>query len=555
MAAHDAEDCGEAETAPGKFCGEERVENPLHHLGRHPAALVRDIHVNVFAGGQIGREMRGGKIGAIGVHDAGAHADDPAPVAERLGGVEDEVHDDLPHLRAVGENLRQRGDEIELERDIFADGNPEQVGGFADDPVQIEIADEEAALARVGKHLFAKLGGTGRCDFDLVEAVLRGGTAAQLGRGHAGVAEDAGEEVVEIVRDAPGEHAETFELLRLLEFALDGGAVLDGGAGGVLGLHALGHILHEGEDGNDAPPGVAQHGIVPDAVNHGAGFGEVAIVADVAPVASVEQTRGNLAHALDILGMDECQVVEFFPDHVAGTPAEHSLRLPAPAVNDQFGLPFDDGERRVLHVIHHAQTRAFELLVRGLQLGDVAADARQSDDLSLHVAQRELRGEEPALRAVGADERLLAVDHRLTRLHNGHFVGGVAPGVFPNSWKIEIRFSNNIHSINAEKPHACGVQQHEAPLAVLQKNRIGDRVEHRAKPPALVGQTPLHLAAARDVVINDEPREQRAVRIAQCDDRHFAGDGAPVPPHKHSLAGAVLQERFRRALIRRRVEH
>jgi hypothetical protein len=81
---------------------------------------------------------------------------------------------------------------------------------------QIDVPDLEAALAGVGQHLAAQLGGALGRLLDLLEArvdLARHGGAP----GQVGVAEDAGQQVVEVVRDAAGEQAQALELLRLAQ--------------------------------------------------------------------------------------------------------------------------------------------------------------------------------------------------------------------------------------------------------------------------------------------------------------------------------------------------
>jgi len=53
-----------------------------------------------------------------------------------------------------------------------------------------------------------------------VHAAVRGSTLGQILGDERGVADDGGEEVVEVVGDAAGEDAEALQLLRLLELEL-----------------------------------------------------------------------------------------------------------------------------------------------------------------------------------------------------------------------------------------------------------------------------------------------------------------------------------------------
>ena len=244
MTAHNAEHRGESEAAAREFRREERVENPRLDFRRHTRAGIGDFEKNVFAIGQVGREMRAGDPRAIDPHHARAHMDGAGVFAERLARIDHQIHHDLLHLSLVGEHCRQARCEIEGERGALADRDAQEVRGFGDERVEIEPADDESAPAGIREHLPAQVRRPRRRALDLKDEFLDRRVRGQIVRREARVAEHAGQQVVEIVGDPAGEHAEAFELLRFLELAVEGGA--------------LGDILHEREHGEQASVGIAE---------------------------------------------------------------------------------------------------------------------------------------------------------------------------------------------------------------------------------------------------------------------------------------------------------
>ena len=131
-----------------------------------------------------------------------------------------------------------------MEVDSAGEGGVEDLGGVADCVGEVELLDEEAAAAGIGEHLAGEVRGAfgGILDF-ADESELRVAGGQQLGE-EAGIAEHAGEDVVEVMRDAAGENAEALEFLG---FAQPG-----------LGLAALGDVGGGAEPAGDVSLGIAQ---------------------------------------------------------------------------------------------------------------------------------------------------------------------------------------------------------------------------------------------------------------------------------------------------------
>ena len=85
--------------------------------------------------------------------DACAHGDRAAPLAEGLGAVDDEVHDDLFELSLVGldrgQALRQPGDDPHA----LGQAHLEQREGVTDHQRLVRRLDDEGAAPGVGEHL------------------------------------------------------------------------------------------------------------------------------------------------------------------------------------------------------------------------------------------------------------------------------------------------------------------------------------------------------------------------------------------------------------------
>ena len=141
---------------------EEGVEEPLLGLGVHAAAGVGHFEVDEVAGRRLLGDAAGGQGGLVAVHRARAQGDRSRPVAQGLGGVGDQVHDDLLHLAGVGLDRRQVVAQIELQLGLFGDAGLEQVGVLVDQLAEVDAADEQMPLAGVGQHLPGQVGGPRR---------------------------------------------------------------------------------------------------------------------------------------------------------------------------------------------------------------------------------------------------------------------------------------------------------------------------------------------------------------------------------------------------------
>ena len=113
------------------------------------------------------------------------------------------------------------GSIVELELGLLRQRRVEQRAQLAHELADVDgLAPPEVALARVGEHLPRERRRALRRRDDGLRRRRRVGIAHALTQ-ELGVAEDAGEQVVEVVRDAAREHAEAVEPLRALHLLLE----------------------------------------------------------------------------------------------------------------------------------------------------------------------------------------------------------------------------------------------------------------------------------------------------------------------------------------------
>ncbi len=217
MSPDDPQHGGQSQAPAGKLGREKRVEYLAPSLLRHAAPRVRDLQEDVFSLRQFRRQATLGEKSLVSMLPARGHADDSRLVAERLRGVQDQVHDHLVNLRGVGDNQRHALGQVQLQGCFTRDRQPEQTGGLLNELVEVEMGEHEASPAGVGQHLPAQVGRAFGGLLDLAQGWPQRGIDWRLGSGQAGVAQDHRQQVVEIVGDATRHHAQAFQFLRFLK--------------------------------------------------------------------------------------------------------------------------------------------------------------------------------------------------------------------------------------------------------------------------------------------------------------------------------------------------
>ena len=108
-----------------------------------------------------------------------------------------------------------RGEDVQL--DVVAEQALQEGADLGHDGVQVERARIQHLAAAEGEQLLRQLGGTVGGALDLAEVAAKLDVVGCPLEQERGVAGDAGEQVVEVVRDASREPAEALELLRAQE--------------------------------------------------------------------------------------------------------------------------------------------------------------------------------------------------------------------------------------------------------------------------------------------------------------------------------------------------
>jgi len=211
-------------TAAGAFGRHVGLEQARAGVLVHPLPVVGDAQLNPPLGARRRRLRRRPA-------DAGGDADPAAAVLQRVARVRDQVHDDLMQLRRVGEGDHRGRVEVDVELHVRREGGARQPERLAHDGGDVDRAWRGAALPADGEDLLDQVARPQRgvADVDLGVAEV----AARLSLVHRelGEPEHAGEDVVEVVRDAGGEATDRLEALALLEALL----------GGALGGHVAQH--------------------------------------------------------------------------------------------------------------------------------------------------------------------------------------------------------------------------------------------------------------------------------------------------------------------------
>gem|GEM_PF-6240840 len=146
--ANDAEHRGETQPASGELRRVKRIEDSRLRLRAHAAAVIGDLQENVFARNQIEVHEGAREVGGIDAGEAGVEADVAALFPNGLGGVDDEIHDDLPDLRGIHLDRRQAAFEEIAEHRFFADGNLQHLRGVFHQLPEIELLDDKAPASR-----------------------------------------------------------------------------------------------------------------------------------------------------------------------------------------------------------------------------------------------------------------------------------------------------------------------------------------------------------------------------------------------------------------------
>ena len=206
----------EAGAATSTLHGKERFENPLARCRVHAHAGI--LHGEHRPRGR-GIQRRGRRL--AGAERAQPDRDAAGPALKRLPGVQAEVHDGLLDLRCIslGEGRATLDEQREIRSGL--EDRPQARHAPLDRAGQRGGGSARSLDAGKGENLPDKVGGAlaGFEDGSDI-GVRRVPVGRELKTRELGVAEDGGEDVVEVVRDPARERAQRLEPLGLAELGL-----------------------------------------------------------------------------------------------------------------------------------------------------------------------------------------------------------------------------------------------------------------------------------------------------------------------------------------------
>ncbi len=190
-----------------------------------------------------------------------------------VAGVDGEVDDHLLELARIGADGAEAATMLHLQLDRLAEQPLQQGRDLGDDVRQLKHLRPQRLLARESEQLAGQAGGAVRVGADLLDVVIVAVAGRVAHQHEVAIADDRGQDVVEVVGDAAGELADGLHLRGLGDLALE--AILlaivlereqDGGVAEAAGTG-------DGERDRLVGPGLQPHR---DVARHGRAAGEAA---------------------------------------------------------------------------------------------------------------------------------------------------------------------------------------------------------------------------------------------------------------------------------------
>ena len=166
----------------------------------------------------VGAELRD----LVGLHRIGLDGQRPAALRRhRVARVDREVDDHLLELARVGADRPEVAAVLDHQLDRLAEQPLQQMGHLRDHVGKLEHLRAQGLLPREGEQLAGKARGAVRVRLDLLDVVIVAVARRMPHQHQVAVADDRGQDVVEVVRDAAGELADDLHLGRLRDLALE----------------------------------------------------------------------------------------------------------------------------------------------------------------------------------------------------------------------------------------------------------------------------------------------------------------------------------------------
>ena len=129
-------------------------------------------------------------------------------VANRLGSVGNEIHDNLLHLGFINMNGRQGTGKAELQINIFRNRDIDKLHDLLNQFGQIDLLPNNHALAGIGEQLVAQVGRSCAARDDTLDFPVDRLLSQLLQFGKFCIAHNGGKQIIEIVGNATSQHTQ-----------------------------------------------------------------------------------------------------------------------------------------------------------------------------------------------------------------------------------------------------------------------------------------------------------------------------------------------------------
>ena len=145
----------------------------------------------------------------------------PPFVGHRVAGIDGEIDDDLLELAGIGPDRPEAAAVLDDQIDSLAEQPLQQMRYLRHHVGKLEHLRAQGLLPREGKKLSRQPGSAVRVRLDLLDVVIVAVARRMPHQHEVAMADDCGQDVVEIVRDPAGELADDLHLGRLRDLALE----------------------------------------------------------------------------------------------------------------------------------------------------------------------------------------------------------------------------------------------------------------------------------------------------------------------------------------------
>src|SRR5207247_169298 len=143
MPLHNPERGRQSQAAPRELGGEERIENLRDRRVIHSGAIVLHFEHDVFSRLDFTGRREAGEERFIETLDGCSYRHSAWSIADRLGGINYQVHRELLHLRHVRYDRWQAGRQLELQQDCLGNRGPDQAAHSTREVPYIHRLDSE----------------------------------------------------------------------------------------------------------------------------------------------------------------------------------------------------------------------------------------------------------------------------------------------------------------------------------------------------------------------------------------------------------------------------